>query len=355
MNRRDKQILADYRANRAVFERLGTVVHGILADIVAEAGIKPMAIQHRVKTEESLQGKLIRSGDWYKSFDDLMDVLGARVILYFADEVDTVGKRVEEEFVIDRQYSANKGDLLDPDRFGYLSLHYICTLPADKGYPEELLGRKFEIQIRTCLQHVWSDIDHDIAYKSRFGVPREVKRGFSRLAGLLELVDSEFMRVRDSMAEYVSTVRTQIAEGTADEVSINRISLNEYMQRNTAMQAFLQKLAQIDAAEIVEVDPEAYIEPLASLGITTLGGLQQLVEDCAPLALRIAEQTLVGMELDILSYNAALRFLCGAYLVKSGRTLQQMTDFFVLFTEDEVWAQKQAQRLVRAAAALAER
>ena len=346
MNLRDRMIIEDYRKNKNSFVRLGELVHSILKDITKDAGITPMEIQHRVKAEQSLIGKLYRSDGWYKSFDDLMDILGARVILYFADEVEVIGKKVEEAFQIDYEHSSNKGDLLSPDAFGYLSLHYICTLREDMGYPEDLLGRKFEIQIRTCLQHVWSDIDHDIAYKSQFGVPREIKRGFSRLAGLLELADSEFVRLRDAMNDYTADIHEKIVENKADNVGIDMISLNEYMRCNKEMRKFISALAGIENSEISEVNPEAYIEQLMFLGIDTLGGLQNMLETCGKSAYEMAKKTLEGTELDILSSNVALRFLCRAYLIKNDYTRDKTEEFFMLSVGDKSRAEKQAKRLL---------
>lgn len=345
MNLKDKLIIEDYRKNKADFERLGQIVNAKLKEICKSAGITPMTIGYRVKSENSLLGKLYRSGDWYKTFDDLMDILGGRIVLYFADEVDIIGKKVEEAFDVDWNHSMDKGTLLSADSFGYLSVHYICTLRADEGFPPELIGKKFEIQVRTALQHIWSDIDHDIAYKSQFGVPREIKRGFSRLAGLLELADAEFMRVRDSMNAYTTEIRRKIEENTADSVNIDLISLNEYMLHNKEMRKFLDTLASIEGSEISEVNPEAYIDQLHFLNITTLGGLQDMLKNSGELAWQMAERTLKGTELDILSSNVALRFLCRAYLVNEGYTKKQAVEFLKLSVGDAKRAEAQANRL----------
>ena len=58
----------------------------------------------------------------------MTDLLGVRIITYFPDEVDKAAKLVEREFCVDPDNSVDKRSILDPDRFGYLSLHYVLTL-----------------------------------------------------------------------------------------------------------------------------------------------------------------------------------------------------------------------------------
>ena len=64
-----------------------------------------------------------------------------------------------------------------------------------------------------------------MGYKSEFGVPRVVVRQFARLAGLLELADDEFVRIRSRMQDYTEEIRKKIALGCADDVLIDIISL----------------------------------------------------------------------------------------------------------------------------------
>ena len=93
MNLKNIIILEDYRKQRDAFVKLGDVVHNMLTDIVDEMGITVLGIEHRVKTEKSLAGKLERSGDWYSSFEDLTDILGARVICFFHQNAFRPGNR----------------------------------------------------------------------------------------------------------------------------------------------------------------------------------------------------------------------------------------------------------------------
>lgn len=345
MNQRDQLIIDEYRREKDDFERIGEIVQEKLSAITKDLGIVPMEIQHRVKSEQSLVGKLYRHADRYKSLSDLTDILGARVVLYFTDEVDIVGKKVEEAFLIDWENSTDKRAALAPDAFGYLSLHYIGSLKEEEGYPEELLGKRFEIQLRTGLQHIWSDIDHDLAYKSEFGVPREIQRGFSRLAGLLELADAEFVRVRDSMKSYTETIRKRIEDDTAADVPIDLVSLSEFMLHNREMRAFLDRLSAIEGSEIADVTPEAYLNQLSFLGITTLGQLSDILHRDEACALSLAGKALSGSELDILSSNVALRYLCRAYLMETHASLEEMTAFFRLSVKDDDRAVRQAKAL----------
>ena len=347
MNVKDRMILDDFRKTRADYVELEGIVADMLRKLTSESGILVMGLEHRVKEEKSLEGKLYRAGDWYQKLDDLTDLLGARVILYFSDDVDRVGKLVEQAFDIDWENSSDKRTMLDASTFGYLSLHYICTLPKDQGYPEKLTHIRFELQIRTILQHAWAQINHDLGYKSLFGVPRTITRQFARLSGLFEMADEEFIRIRDHLRAYESEIREKIDSDNAGDVTIDMVSIREYMQRNSKVRAFLQELAAIEGSEIADVDPESYIEQLKWLNITTIGQLQSMLERDHDLALALAKRTLQGSELDILTSNVALRYLCRAELLNGGYTEEQAAEFINLTAENPERAKRQAARLFR--------
>ena len=92
MNLKCRLILEDYRKQRNDFIKLGDTVHTMLSDIVKELGLTVLAVEHRVKEERSLAGKLERNGDYYNVFDDLTDILGCRVVCFLSDEIDKIGQ-----------------------------------------------------------------------------------------------------------------------------------------------------------------------------------------------------------------------------------------------------------------------
>lgn len=347
MNLKCRLILEDYRKRRDHFVQLGDVVHQMLSDIIDDLGFGVLTIEHRIKTEKSLSGKLERKGDLYTSLDDITDILGCRVVCFLADEIDKIGKKIEEFFVVDWEKSSDKRALIKEDTFGYVSLHYICSLPFGDRWPDEICGKKFEIQIKTILQHAWSVIHHDIGYKSDFGVPRAINRQFARLAGLLELADDEFVRARDNMLEYTEDIRKRIITDDADDVVINMISLNEYVLHNQKMQSLIEEISAISGAEINVIDPEGYIPQLAFLGITKLGDIEIMISENHDLALKLAEQALSSADIDIVSSSVALRFLCRAELLNKNYNFDQVVEFLELSLKNREKAERQAKYLLK--------
>lgn len=347
MNLKSRLILEDYRKQREDFVKLGDVAHQMPADIAKELGLTVLAVEHRVKEERSLAGKLERKGDLYNTLDDITDILGCRVICFLSDEIDKIGKKVEEKFVIDWENSSDKRMLLKENAFGYLSLHYICSLPFGDKWPDEICGKKFEVQIRTILQHAWSAIHHDIGYKSDFGVPRDINRQFARLAGLLELADDEFVRARDNMLGYTEDIRKRIITDDADDVAINMISLNEYVLHNKKMQALIRDIADIAGAEINNIDPESYIPQLAYLGVKKLGDIEIMIKENHDLALELAKKALAVADLDIVSSSVALRFLCRAELINKNYEFDKIVEFLKISLRDKGKAERQATLLIK--------
>lgn len=348
MDLKCKMIMEEYREQRPSFVQLGDVVSGILKDITSQnETMYILAIEHRVKEEKSLAGKLELKGDKYSSLADITDILGCRIICFFADDVDNIARSIEEKFEIDWDNSVDKRAVIGAETFGYLSLHYICSLPFGKGYPDNICGKKFEIQIRTTLQHTWAVIDHDLGYKSEFGIPRAVKRGFSQVAGLLEVADEKFVHLRDDIFAYGNEVREKISKGEADELAIDTVSINEYMKRNEKVRAFLQSLADLcEDCEINDISADIYIEQLRFLGIKTLGDLDKALDENIELAIKLAKRMLENTDLDILSSNVGLRFLCRAELINKQYSYDDIVKFMQITLGDNARAERQAKRVM---------
>ena len=308
-----EQLLQQYRELRPTLQQLADEATNMLRQALREQGVYVTAIEHRVKTEKSLTGKLELKGAKYKSIDDITDLVGLRVITFYTDEVDKVAVIAQRIFDIDWQESVDKRKLHSLDSFGYNSLHYICRLR--KG------GPRFELQMRTALQHVWSTIEHDTGYKGDVKIPNEYKRQFSRLAGMLELVDEEFSRLRTVLTDYRRQTLALVKSGQLDDVPLSRETFRSYLDLQP-FDRLNHRIAAVNQAELFPVGMMPYLRVLESFGMETLGDVQHFIDENSDDAYQLALSQLAITDLDILSSNTALQYLCLVYVLKhdGGRT-----------------------------------
>jgi ppGpp synthetase/RelA/SpoT-type nucleotidyltranferase len=300
-------LLKQFRELRPSLQQLAEEATALLRQALREQGVYVTAIEHRVKTEKSLTGKLELKGAKYKSIDDITDLVGLRVITFYTDEVDKVAVIAKGLFDIDWQESVDKRKLHELDAFGYNSLHYICRLRTG--------GPRFELQMRTALQHVWSTIEHDTGYKGDVKIPREYKRQFSRLAGMLELVDEEFSRLRMVLTDYRRQTLALVKSGKLDDVPLSRETFRSYLELQP-FDRLNHRIAAVNQAEVFPVGMMPYLRVLESFGMETLGDVQHFIDENSDDAYQLALSQLAITDLDILSSNTALQYLCLVYVLK---------------------------------------
>mgnify|MGYP003328997856 CR=1 FL=1 len=167
----------------------------------------------------------------YSSLQEITDLVGFRIVAYFEDSLDSIAESIEKNFNVDLTHSVDKIQTLDSSQFGYRSLHYVCRLKSSKEMPEPLSNAPVEIQIRTILQHAWAEIEHDLGYKSQEGIPYHIRRKFSRLAGLLEIADEEFVNIKKYLSVYEETTNEKISQ-YAFNVPLDLVSLNSFVKTN---------------------------------------------------------------------------------------------------------------------------
>ena len=315
-----QELLKQYKDLLPVYEKMAEVIPEKLKGFFDEACIIVAAVEHRVKAEESLVGKLKLKGGKYKDIFDITDLVGIRVITFYIDDVDKVASVLERLFEIDWENSVDKRKAHDTDSFGYLSLHYICRIPESSytvpDHPE-LNKIRFEVQMRTVLQHAWANMNHDTGYKSGVEIPKVYLRNLSRLAGMLELCDDEFSRIRRELSDYRRNVQKLVASGDLSEVQLDGDSFRSYL----AIKPFdrlTRRIASINQAEIQEVDMSNFLALFKALRFETLGDIANLIKEYSEAAYQIACFQIGLTDIDILSSSVAPQNLCTAYILKKG-------------------------------------
>ncbi|MBR6305641.1 MAG: hypothetical protein IKR38_02535 [Bacteroidales bacterium] len=315
-----EELLQQYRDLLPVYTQMADVIPERLKGFFEEAGFLVAAIEHRVKAENSLSGKLQKKGGKYRDIFDVTDLVGIRVITFYIDDVDKVASVLERLFEIDWENSIDKRKAHEIDSFGYLSLHYICRIPEsayhDPEHPE-LNKIRFEVQMRTLLQHAWANMNHDTGYKSGVEIPKVYVRHMSRIAGMLELCDDEFSRIRRELAEYRRRVQKLVASGNLSEVALDGDSFRSYMTIKP-FERLTRRIASINQAEVQEVDLSAFLPLFQAMRFTTLGDIDKLIKDFSEAAYQIACFQIGLTDLDILSSSVAPQNLCTAYILKNG-------------------------------------
>ena len=308
------ELLDAYHKELPRLEQLSEQASSLLQAALHEQNIELNTFERRVKTEESLAGKLEKKGYKYRTLYDITDVVGIRVVTYYTDDVDKVAAIAKQIFDVDWKNSVDKRKH-QLNSFGYLSLHYICYL---KEGPLRTIP--FEIQMRTALQHVWSAIEHDIGYKGAVKLPPEFVRQFSRLAGMLEMADDEFSRLRTTMTEYRRQVQSLVKSGHFSEVSLSSDSFSQFLELKP-FQRLNQRIAAVNQAEIFPAPMMHFLPILENFRFTNLDDVKQFIVENSDDAYQLAVSQLAITDLDILSESIGLQNLCLVYAIKHGSGL----------------------------------
>lgn len=332
-----EMLLSQFKEKKPVFQRMEQIAIEQLEKAFSQQGLYVTAIEHRVKNEQSLAGKLELKGSKYKSMDDITDLLGIRVITFYTDDVDKVAAIAKSLFDVDWKNSVDKRKMHDLRSFGYNSLHYICSLPktlVDDASMPELNEYRFELQMRTALQHVWSTLEHDIGYKG-IKVPKPYLRQFSRLAGMLELIDDEFSRLRTSVADYRRNIQSLEVSGRLNEIPLTKESFRNYLYLRP-FDRLNRRIAAVNQAEIVPAPVMPFLRVFENFGFETLGDVSHFIDANEDDAYELALAQLALTDLDILSETVGAQNLCIVYALKEGQGRRDLMEIFnVLNGPDE--------------------
>ena len=309
------EILKQYDEQAPSLRLFADRLRSMIEEILLSNDLHAHSITCRVKERDSLEKKITRPDKNYESLARVTDLVGVRIITYFADDVDIIARVIEKEFEIDRENSVDKRALLDPDRFGYLSLHYVLKLSATRRAMAEykrLPDAPAEIQIRSILQHAWAEMEHDLGYKTRLGVPSQTRRRFSRLAGLLELADVEFKEIRKELTAYEKDLPSKIEHEPAD-VDIDKISLRMFIGSSPIVKALDQEILDAVNASSLEMTPdptlESDIKRLARLNIRTIQQLDQALSSQSDKIIRFSKHWLRGLTYPSMISGISLLYL----------------------------------------------
>ncbi|MEU1981666.1 hypothetical protein [Nocardia sp. NPDC019395] len=274
---------AEYDKRVGQYEKLRGEVEFALGNALADK--KTQSISVRAKEQNSFVEKIQRK-EYEDPFGEMPDIVGARIVCLFLEDIDEVESIIRETFEV--KSKEDKTALSAPDTFSYRSVHFECAIKDEHSGPhyDGIKNLTFEIQVRTILQDAWAVVEHALAYKGSSSIPIELKRDFSALVGLFHLADKIFQQLRHgiekSELDAATTVDALGDETKEVEVPIDRGTLKAYLRR-----IYPNRLWAKDAHY------SSLVDDLAAADIRTLGQLIEILEG-DPERVKVAESDEIG-------------------------------------------------------------
>ncbi|MEO7718604.1 MAG: RelA/SpoT domain-containing protein [Capsulimonas sp.] len=110
-------------------------------------------------------------------FDDIVDLAGVRVALYFPADRKKVNQIIDDNFELCHapkdHFPPHENDTYKKIFQGYQAVHYRVKLRADGlgDTQQRYADAAVEVQVASVLMHAWSEVEHDLVYKPFSGDP----------------------------------------------------------------------------------------------------------------------------------------------------------------------------------------
>jgi ppGpp synthetase/RelA/SpoT-type nucleotidyltranferase len=218
-----ERFLKDFEGDRPAYEEASKQAETLIKEILVNSPALIHVTTSRCKELSSLRLKLAGK-KCSRPRQQITDLIASRVIVYYQDAVPIVVKALSDALEINPYKSIDKRKELEAVEFGYTSVHLIArTRGAWSTSPKyfQLRNKWFEIQVRSVLEHAWAEIEHEVVYKSGIQYPPLIKRRFARIAGAIEILEDEFIALRDHQQELIEHYKIRYEKGQDGAVPID--------------------------------------------------------------------------------------------------------------------------------------
>ncbi|MDU6410078.1 MAG: RelA/SpoT domain-containing protein [Yersiniaceae bacterium] len=173
MSKAIKEFVSRYEKEFDFYQNLSLNVESKIKNYLSKAGIRAI-VSSRAKSMTRLDVKL-EDRDKKKNYkhvneiyDDIVDLAGVRVALYFPGDMKLVEEIIGKNFKIHKAKkfpeSLQKKTIGTYTKVfdGYSAAHFRVSLNDETRYAK---NHCVEIQVASVLMHAWSEVEHDLVYK----------------------------------------------------------------------------------------------------------------------------------------------------------------------------------------------
>jgi ppGpp synthetase/RelA/SpoT-type nucleotidyltranferase len=153
------------KAYAAQMERIRRLEHDVRETVLTHKRPE-WHFECRIKSEESFALKV--EAGLYDSSGSVEDFLGCWLVVRNSTEISDAEQIVAHVFqVLERRPASDEWTYKRSESFPFDDLRLYCKIGQRRALPQRDIDEmKFEVQIRTFLQHAWSVATHDLVYKT---------------------------------------------------------------------------------------------------------------------------------------------------------------------------------------------
>lgn len=225
-----EEFLDQYNKQYDFYAELARIGSRKLETEINSRGLKAI-VSYRAKTPDRLRDKLQKRKDEkkYKKiqdiFEDIFDLAGIRIALYFPSDRGIVDENVEDLFDIKKRkdFPESSHNPKYTKRFsGYWATHYRVTLRSTNKEHKRYHNTLFEIQVASVLMHAWAEVEHDLVYKPLSGgLSDEELALLDQINGLVLAGEIALEQLQKAM-----TKRTRDSKEIADKYELTNFIVN---------------------------------------------------------------------------------------------------------------------------------
>lgn len=193
-----EQFIDQYRREYDYYDTSSRIVAQQIESKLEASGIRAIVtwraknlLRLKTKVENRNASREIKYATVEEIFDDIVDLAGVRVALYFPADRENVDAIIRDQFVLDESKSFPQEKIYPSytKRFsGYWATHYRIHMREDRLSENQRRYSKarVEIQVASVLMHAWSEVEHDLVYKPLSGALSEDEKAIlDELNGLV--------------------------------------------------------------------------------------------------------------------------------------------------------------------------
>jgi ppGpp synthetase/RelA/SpoT-type nucleotidyltranferase len=204
-------MIEEYNHNLELYKDFCSTVVFLLKKLLKSSTLQYQVVSSRVKGENSLRTKLLetKSLSSLTSITELDDVVGCRVIFYLESEIEKFINLIYKEF----QVVKNNLRYTEDD---YNAHHLIISFKEERLNLTEYAqfkDLKCELQLTTVLFHAWSEVSHNITYKTPKDIVEFDAEKIDFLKAQLKEIMKNYIKPANFKFEFINKEYLYLLEG----------------------------------------------------------------------------------------------------------------------------------------------